>query len=258
MTKLYISPTNQVHNAYSYGSTNEMEQCAKIAKAVGKELANYVVDYKVGDETKMMWITDYNGKLVGGRIKDAIDWKANYYIEIHTNAAGSVPQTSASGAVMLIRMLSDRKSLAEAMIKALNAIAPVKSNRSSPVTDGYSKGYGAVCYPENNNVKALMIEVNFHDYPAIAKWIIENSSEIGKTIAQTLAKELKLSKKEQPKPTTRFSDVSKSYWAYDHIENLAKLGIVQGYADRTFKPEQPITRAQVCKIVDLAMKELQK
>ena len=104
----------------------------------------------------------------------------------------------------------------------------------------------------------MLLEVNFHENPAIAEWIIANSDPIGKTIAQTIAKELKLSKKEQLKPTTRFSDVSKSYWAYDHIENLAKLGIVQGYADGTFKPEQQITRAQVCKIVDLAMKELQK
>ena len=256
--RLYVSPTNQVNNSYAYGNTNEREQCAKIAKAVGKNLANYKVTYQVGDETKMMWITDNSGKLIGGRIKDAIKWGADWYFEIHSNAAGGRPQTSASGAVALIRMLDDRKSLATAMNKALNGICPVKSNRSSPIIDGYSQGYGAVCYPENSGVKALMIEVNFHDHPVIAKWIIENTDLIGKTIAETIAKELKLEKKETPKPTTRFSDVPKSHPQYENIENLAKLSIVQGYPDGTFKPNESITRAHVCKIVDLAMQELKK
>ncbi|NLA63641.1 MAG: S-layer homology domain-containing protein [Bacteroidales bacterium] len=150
--------------------------------------------------------------------------------------------------------------MANALVGALNALAvkanpAFKSNRSESIKEGYTTGWGAVRYPELGGVKGMLLEVNFHENPAIAEWIIANSDPIGKTIAQTIAKELKLSKKEQPKPTTRFSDVPKSHWAYDHIENLANLDIVKGYTDGTFRPNEPITRAHVCKIVDLAMKK---
>lgn len=61
-------------------------------------------------------------------------------------------------------------------------------------------------------------------------------------------------KKPKPEPT-RFKDVPKSHWAYNHIENLSKLGIVKGYSDGTFKPEEPMTRAQVCKLIDMVINE---
>lgn len=59
----------------------------------------------------------------------------------------------------------------------------------------------------------------------------------------------------KPKPTTRFPDVPKTHPQYDHIENLAKLGIIKGYTDGNFRPNEPITRAHVCQIIDLALKK---
>lgn len=261
MAKLYISPTNQP-NTYPNGKTTEQKECAKIAKAVGKYLAQYEVDYQVGDETKMMWIVDASGRLIGGRILDAINWGADWYFEIHTNAGSK----TATGAVSIVRTgIADRVRMAQALVDALNALAvkanpAFRSNRSESIKEGYTTHWGAVRYPELGGVKGMLLEVNFHENPAVAEWIIANSDPIGKTIAETIAKELKLKKKEEPKPTptTRFSDVPKSHPQYEHIESLAKLGIIQGYPDGTFRPSEPITRAHVCKIVDLAMKELKK
>ncbi len=36
--KIYLSPSNQDGNLYSYGGTNEMEQCNRIAQAAEKHL----------------------------------------------------------------------------------------------------------------------------------------------------------------------------------------------------------------------------
>ena len=36
--KVYLSPSNQDNNPYSYGSTNEMAQCNRIAEAAEKYL----------------------------------------------------------------------------------------------------------------------------------------------------------------------------------------------------------------------------
>jgi hypothetical protein len=35
----------------------------------------------------------------------------------------------------------------------------------------------------------------------------------------------------------------------DNIERAAELGLVQGYPDGTFRPEQPVTRGQLATIL---------
>lgn len=41
-----------------------------------------------------------------------------------------------------------------------------------------------------------------------------------------------------------FSDVSKSHWANNYIMLASQLGIVNGYSDKTFKPENNVTYEQ--------------
>lgn len=41
-----------------------------------------------------------------------------------------------------------------------------------------------------------------------------------------------------------FSDVASSYWAKDFIEALASRDIIKGFPDGTFRPQDPVTRAQ--------------
>ena len=47
----------------------------------------------------------------------------------------------------------------------------------------------------------------------------------------------------------QFSDVPQEYWAKDPIEYLATLGIMTGYPDDTFKPEQSLTRAELAALL---------
>ncbi|MEH2248639.1 S-layer homology domain-containing protein [Nostoc sp.] len=46
-----------------------------------------------------------------------------------------------------------------------------------------------------------------------------------------------------------FSDVSSDYWAKDFIAKLAAMEILEGFPDRTFHPDAPITRAQFAVMV---------
>lgn len=41
-----------------------------------------------------------------------------------------------------------------------------------------------------------------------------------------------------------FPDVEKDYWAAEAIQHAASVGIISGFGNGTFRPEQPITRAQ--------------
>lgn len=47
-----------------------------------------------------------------------------------------------------------------------------------------------------------------------------------------------------------FTDVSKDHWAYDVIQKAAGAGWISGYPDGSFKPDQPITRAEVVAITN--------
>jgi hypothetical protein len=53
----------------------------------------------------------------------------------------------------------------------------------------------------------------------------------------------------QPLP---FTDVPVEYWAYGYIKWAYYQGIIGGYADGTFRPENPATRGQVAKMIVLA------
>lgn len=46
-----------------------------------------------------------------------------------------------------------------------------------------------------------------------------------------------------------FSDVSSTYWAKGFIESLAARDIIKGFPDGTFRPNEPVTRAQFAAMV---------
>ncbi len=52
---------------------------------------------------------------------------------------------------------------------------------------------------------------------------------------------------------TTFNDVSAGYWAKPYIEALASQQIIAGFPDGTFKPNDPVTRAQFATIITKAL-----
>jgi hypothetical protein len=54
------------------------------------------------------------------------------------------------------------------------------------------------------------------------------------------------------RPTTGFSDVPSDFWAGAYIGELARRNILGGFQDGTFKPNEPITRAQFASLLGKA------
>lgn len=48
---------------------------------------------------------------------------------------------------------------------------------------------------------------------------------------------------------TTFSDVPRSHWAYEAITEMAEKGIIKGYSDGKFRPDNKISRAEFAKIM---------
>ena len=55
-----------------------------------------------------------------------------------------------------------------------------------------------------------------------------------------------------PGGATAFIDVAPNYWAKSYIEALASKGVIAGFPDGSFKPNEPVTRAQFAAIVTKA------
>ncbi len=54
---------------------------------------------------------------------------------------------------------------------------------------------------------------------------------------------------------TTFSDVSSNYWAAQFIQQLSQRGVIAGFPDGTFRPEEAVTRAQFAAMVNKAFQK---
>lgn len=52
-----------------------------------------------------------------------------------------------------------------------------------------------------------------------------------------------------PTTPTGFKDVPSSHWAYSYVMSLAEKGIISGYDDDTFRPNNNVTRAEFVKMI---------
>lgn len=64
------------------------------------------------------------------------------------------------------------------------------------------------------------------------------------TRAQVAAMFYRLLKNQNVASSASFSDVPAGAWYEDAVKTLAALGVITGYSDGTFRPNEPITRAQ--------------
>jgi hypothetical protein len=53
----------------------------------------------------------------------------------------------------------------------------------------------------------------------------------------------------EPVEGQTFSDVPPGHTFYQYVERLARRGFISGYTDGTFRPANPATRGQICKVV---------
>lgn len=85
-------------------------------------------------------------------------------------------------------------------------------------------------------------------------FLAKESFHMNKTITATiLTVTLLLTVVIQPVQAATFKDVPKNHWAYESINVISNKGIINGYVNGNFAPNDRITRAQSAKIVALAI-----
>lgn len=166
--RVYLSPSDQRRNTYAYGNTNEAEQCGRIAEECRKALVRNGVEVMVGQYDTM-----------ANRCAASDRFGADLHVPIHTNAYNG----KTSGTRIFCY------SMDGAGYKACKAVFDVLA----PYTPGTSENIKAnpsLYEVKNPKAPTVYIEVDFHDVPDVAKWIIENTNGIGEKIAEGLCNAL--------------------------------------------------------------------
>ena len=73
-------------------------------------------------------------------------------------------------------------------------------------------------------------------------------------VAVIFARILKLKDQGYVKGNKVFSDVDVNFWAAEHIEATYAVGLFKGYEDGAFRPNQPITRAELAVVISKYLK----
>ena len=160
--KIYLSPSEQPENVYAWGGTNEKEQCCRIAAVAEAALKRNGFAAMTATATALE-----------ARCSEANKWGASLYVPIHTNAYNG----EMSGTRLFCYNVTGEG------YKACKAVFDVLA----PITPGTSESI--TTRPELYEVKmaaapTVYIEVDFHDVPEVAKWIIEHTQEIGEAICR--------------------------------------------------------------------------
>lgn len=187
--KIYLSPSNQPNNKYCIGNTNEKEQMEDLAKRIKS-----ILDSEYESEAIMATLSLGIG--MEGRAREAKNKGCDVYLAIHSNAGNG----KSTGAVAFYNPVGvSSRILATNIVKELNTVCPIKSNRGISVTSGLEqfngKGYGEVRNPGNLGMIAVLAETDFHDNPHTAKWIISNKNVIARAYVNALVSTFNISKK---------------------------------------------------------------
>lgn len=163
--KIYISPSNQSANTYATGSTNEKEQCRKIAKHCVAFLKKQGFDVEC----------TYNNNMYD-RVLESNLFGADLHVAIHTNATAKHNITGGTQ-ILIYDSTAERLKAATAVFERLSIITPgTKAERIIEKPDFY----------EINSAKGLTLycECEFHDTKEGSDFIIGNTRKIGEAIAK--------------------------------------------------------------------------
>lgn len=158
--KIFLSPSDQTGNAYAVGDTAEDVVCGKLALAAKTALV------RNGFKVDMAQYTTMSQKCAAS---DALG--ADLHVPIHTNAFnGSVSGTR-------IFYYADGGNGHKAAKAILARLGPV-----TPGTPDLVQADASLYEVRVPRAPTAYIEVDFHDVPSVASWLIAHTVECGEMI----------------------------------------------------------------------------
>lgn len=165
MPKVFISPSNQVGNKYAGIDMNEYRNCTAIAQMLYECLS------VVGFDVRL--VTD--GVSMQRAVMESNSFKPDLHICIHTNAF--------NGKVFGTRVFTYAGSG-----KAYDCGKFIFDGLCRLIPDGVNamKQRPGLYELKNTVAPAVYVEVDFHDVPDRARWLVENRERIAHSIATSI------------------------------------------------------------------------
>lgn len=164
MAKIFLSPSDQFENTYAGGTTNEGEQMGLLAEKLAPILQ------RCGFEVKIV-----HRSTLANKCNQSDAWGADLHLPLHSNAFnGTVSGTR----VMCMRTVEGQLGYeySKKIFKQLDAVTPGTSSNISAQPQLYE-----IHAPQ---APTVYVEVDFHDVPMVANWIIHNLDVIADAIAR--------------------------------------------------------------------------
>ena len=160
--KVFLRPSNPYDNVYAYGNTTEGVQCGKIAEACKTALIRNGIDVMLMHDESMQ-----------EKCQKSNAFGADLHVPIHTNAF--------NGSVTGTRMFyyADGGEGHKACKAIFAQLAPVTPGDSENI-----RADSSLYEVKVPSAPTAYCECEFHDNANTAKWIIENTTLIGETIAK--------------------------------------------------------------------------
>lgn len=162
--KIFLSPSDQFENTYAGGSTNEGEQMGLLAEKLAPILQ------RCGFEVKIV-----HRSTLANKCNQSDAWGADLHLPLHSNAFnGTVSGTR----VMCMRTVEGQLGYeySKKIFNQLDAVTPGTSSNISAQPQLYE-----IHAP---HAPTVYVEVDFHDVPMVANWIVHNLDVIADAIAR--------------------------------------------------------------------------
>ena len=178
----------------------------------------------------------------------------DYVLEVHFNAikAETASDGATKGTEIYVTNAEKGITVEEKIVKKISALG--LKNRGVKKYD-----WSLIKRIKNQGVSSALLEVCFIDDNDDMKIYNERKKEIAAAIAEGIAEGFGLKKKEvtvneeaKDEKDNCLTD-TKGHWAEKHIQKLVDYGVVNGYPDGTFKPDNTITRAEAATMIANAL-----
>lgn len=212
----------------------------RVARAFAREMERYYhVELRRLDDPKGIKKWD-----IDARVAQANLWPADFYLSIHHNAAGRIFD-GGGVEVYLDAPGGPSERYARAIYEEVAEATGLRGDRADPIRTGDE----APLYETRaTSMPAVLVEYGFMDSRTDVPVILsaEFAQRAGRATAHAIARIAGLERKEE---MPMFTDVDPNAWYFDAVEQVAGLGLMQGSGDGTFRPNDPITRAELAAVI---------
>lgn len=227
----------------------EADLTREMVKLIKNALSNYIVTVDIADTSKnwYRYIIKQGGKF---------DFTAyDYVLEVHFNACVNDPNGNGktTGTEIYVTRLETGTSVEAKIISGIATLG--LKNRGVKV-----KNFDLIYHIKKKGVSAALLETCFIDDMDDMKIYKAKKNQIAQEVADGIVAGFGLAKKEEKKGgdnVALYKD-TKGHWAEKVIDEVTKLGIMNGFEDGTFKPNDKLTRAQAAVIARNIINHLKK